>query len=374
MDYQHVCIEGFAYTLPEEMLTTEKLEEELRPLYERLKLPFGRLELLTGIRERRLNPEGMLPGDQSVHTVERLLEITDFDRTQLGTLLHGSVCTDFAEPATACSVHKRLGLSVDCDVYDVSNACLGILTGMLQIANRIELGQIKAGIVVGTECSRSLMESTIEQLNTDLSITRQTVKPAFASLTIGSGSAAVLLSHSSISRTGNRLLGGVLGAYTEHCELCRSATDPLGRGGEGTLMETDAEELMYQGVRAASVTLEHFLRALKIERDAIDKIFSHQVGKKHRDLLFQTLQLDSDKNFTTLEYLGNTGSCALPTAAAIGTECAFVRPGEKIALLGIGSGINVLMLAIDWQKTLHAEPLECDAAVIERIKRINGIE
>ena len=68
------------------------------------------------------------------------------------------------EPATACGVHRRLGLAKNCLVYDVSNACLGILNGMLQVANMIELGQIKAGLIVGTEGSRQILESTIDHL------------------------------------------------------------------------------------------------------------------------------------------------------------------------------------------------------------------
>ena len=76
-------------------------------------------------------------------------------------LIHGSVCRDYLEPATACGVHYELGLPQECLVYDVSNACLGMLNGMIQVANMIELGQIRAGLVVGTEDSRQLVESTI---------------------------------------------------------------------------------------------------------------------------------------------------------------------------------------------------------------------
>ena len=140
------------------------------------------------------------------------------------------------EPATACGVHHRLGLPNRCAVYDVSNACLGLLNGVVQVANMIELGQIRAGVVVGTESGRALVESTIAHLNADTSLSRQDIKTAFASLTIGSGSAAIVLCDRKLSRTGNRLLGGVMQTATEHCELCQGghvaiSTLPTGRGG-----------------------------------------------------------------------------------------------------------------------------------------------
>ena len=184
-----------ATRLPDEIVTSDEIERRLEPLYRRLKLPEGRLELMSGIRERRLWPRGMRPSDGSIESGRRAIEAAGIDPREIGCLIHGSVCRDQLEPATACRVHDALGLPENCLVYDVSNACLGLLNGIVQVANLIELGQIRAGLVVGTEDSRALLESTIDALNRDQSLTRDSVKPAFASLTIGSASAAVLLVH-----------------------------------------------------------------------------------------------------------------------------------------------------------------------------------
>ena len=167
MLYQNVCLEAISYTLPEEIVTSEEIEARLEPLYSRLKLPQGRLELMTGIRERRFWPPGMLPSEKSVESGEKALNAAGIDRQHIGALIHGSVCRDFLEPATACGVHHRLGLPQQCMVYDVSNACLGLLNGMAQAANMIELGQIRAAIVVGTESGRALVENTIRELNSN---------------------------------------------------------------------------------------------------------------------------------------------------------------------------------------------------------------
>ena len=59
--------------------------------------------------------------------------------------------------------------------------------------------------------------------------------------------------------------------------------------------------------------------------------------------------LDPAIDYTTLEVLGNTGSVALPITTALGIERGHVQPGDHVALLGIGSGINVVMLGVDWQ-------------------------
>ena len=371
MKYERVCIEAIECALPDEIITSDELESRLAPLYDRLKLPYGRIELMTGVRERGLWPRGALPGDQSVPTAEKLLRTTDVPRDKIGAFIHASVCRDYQEPATACDVHRRLNLGQNCAIFDVSNACLGLLTGAIQIANMIELGQIEAGIVVGTETSRALMETTIAELNANESLTRKTIKDAFASLTIGSGSAAIMLVDEKLTKTGNRFLGAVVRANTEGSALCRSQVDVTAGGrATGQTMKTDSETLLHTGVELAARAFADFPDLFGWTGDDLSKVFCHQVGKAHQKLLFETLNLDVDKNFATLPYLGNTGSVALPTAAALGLESGFAGPGDNIGLFGIGSGVNVVLGAVEWRRTLpSASPTPKN--VLDRFLELN---
>ena len=347
MKYQRVCLESLGYTLPPEVVTTDELEQQLAPVYERLRLPEGRLELMTGIRERRFYEPGTKPGTVSTTSAEKAIESCGIDRSQIGALVHGSVCRDFIEPATACGVHHRLGLPADCMIYDASNACLGILTGLIQIANMIELGQIRAGLVVGTECGRTLVENTVRRLNEDTSLTRQSIKNLVASLTIGSGSVAMLLCDSELSQTQNRVTTASVLARTEHHQLCQST-------GLEDFMQTDSEALLKHGIATGAENFEYFLVESGWTRKDIDKTVCHQVGVAHRKLLFEALGLDPSLDFATLETLGNTGAAAVPLTMALAVEAGHIAAGDRVALLGIGSGINCQMIGIEWQTSLNA--------------------
>ena len=68
--------------------------------------------------------------------------------------------------------------------------------------------------------------------------------------------------------------------------------------------------------------------------------------------MLESLGLPQDRDYATFPWLGNTGSVALPITLALAVENGFVQPHDHVALLGIGSGINCLMLAVDWQRTL----------------------
>jgi len=345
MRFQNVCLEAVCCNLPSEVVSSAEIEARLAPLYRRLRLPEGRLELMTGIRQRRFWPPGMPPSEKSIETAEKAIRLAGIDREQIGAVVHGSVCRDFLEPATACSVHCGLRLPRDCIVYDVSNACLGLLNGIIQVACMIELGQIRAAVVVGTENSRNLVETTIARLNADSTMSRNDIKPAFASLTIGSASAAAVLCDRELSQTRNRLLGGVFRTNTDGCHLCQSE-------GFTEFMETDSEALMREGIALARETFEQFLGCVEWERDTIAKTFCHQVGRAHHRLMLEALALDPAIDFPTFDWLGNTGSVALPTSAALGVECGRLQRGDRVGLLGIGSGINVVMLAVEWQRSL----------------------
>ena len=351
MRYSNVCLESFGYTLPEEIVTTEEIEHRLAPLYERLRLPEGRLELMTGIRERRFWAPGTLPSQKSAESAEKAIRSAGIDRGEIGALVHGSVCRDYLEPATACGVHHHLGLPRTCQIFDLSNACLGLLNGIVQVANMIELGQIRAGVVVGTEGGRELVENTIETLNHDTSLSREQMKLAIASLTIGSGSCAVVLTDRSLSKTGNRLTAAIAHANTEHHDLCHSTSaDEAMAGGMQPLMTTDSERLMHEGVATGVVTFVDFLGETGWNRGDIDKTVCHQVGVAHRRLMFESLELDPAIDFPTVQVLGNTGSVALPIAMAMGIEQGHLDRDDRVALMGIGSGINCLMLAVEWQQ------------------------
>jgi 3-oxoacyl-[acyl-carrier-protein] synthase-3 len=347
MRYRHVSIAAVCHTLPPEVVTSSDVESRLRPVYERLGLPEGRLELMTGIRERRFFPRGTRPGQVSAETAARAIETSQIDRSHFGAIVHGSVCRDQLEPATASFVHHAAGLPQSALVLDVSNACLGLLDGMILLADMIELGQIRAGVVVGTEDGRALVEGTIKSLLENDGLSRQEIKRDFASLTIGSGSAAIVLCDRKLSQYNHRLLGGAFRAETSSHELCTGG-DSDNQPGDALRMQTDSEALLHAGIALAESTWNDAKHALGWSNAEVTKAFTHQVGRAHRKLLFERLQLNPAIDFPTVEYLGNTGAAALPTAWSLGIEQSRLAKGDRVALLGIGSGLNALMLGVEW--------------------------
>jgi 3-oxoacyl-[acyl-carrier-protein] synthase III len=344
LKFENVRIEAFAHVLPERAVTSAEIEDRLAPLYERLRLSSGRLEMMSGIRERRFFGKGTRPSAIAAEAGEKALAKSGVPRESVGLLVHAAVCRDFLEPATASVVHHRLGLAPECVAFDLSNACLGFANAMVVAGSMIERGEIEAALVVSGEDGGPLVEATLRRLLSDPAAGRAELKLAHASLTIGSAGAACVLARAGRDRPGMRLVGGAALADTARHELCQGDVDA---GFGAPLMETDSEALLEGGIALAERTFEAFLGETGWSRDEISRIVTHQVGSVHRKLLCERLGLDPAKDFPTVETLGNTGSAAMPVCFSMAEEARFLRAGDRVAMLGIGSGLACLMLGVE---------------------------
>jgi acyl-CoA:acyl-CoA alkyltransferase len=343
IQFQHVCLDTFAYALPPRVVTSAEIEAQLSSLYQRLRLPAGRLELMSGIRERRLWPEGTRPSQAAIQAGQKVLHNAAVAPEAIECLIFTSVSRDMMEPATASFVHAGLGLSPSCFLFDISNACLGFLDGMVMLANMLELGQVANGLVVSGETAEELVSSTLAGLQHDQGLSRKDIKPVFASLTIGSGAIGLYMRRVRKNEDRPRLVHGAWRANTQYSDLCHG-----GQSGSTTLMATNSEELLHRGVETAEETWRVFSAREGWKEADIDRFFCHQVGSAHARLLFSRLGLSPEKNYETLATLGNVGSVSAPITMAMAIDQGIFQAGQKGALLGIGSGINCLMLGVAW--------------------------
>ena len=344
MLYQNVCIEGMGYVLPERVVTSAWIEEQLAPLYRTLRIPIGRIEALTGIRERRWWEDGFKVSEGAATAGERAIADARIEKDKIQCLINASVTRDYVEPATAVIVHNKVGLSPTALNLDVSNACLGFLNGMVMVANMIELGQIEAGMVVAAENVRDGQLRTIERLvNMPEGTTPEQLNLAYrdnlATFTLGCGGVAMVLRHRSTSQTGKQLLGGTVYGHTQHHGLCVAQAD---------WMRTNSTELLHEGMKVIALNWELFKKQMNWDAQSIDKLFTHQVSEKQRQIGLQILGLEERIDYPTLHTLGNIASVSAPISMAIGRENGFLDDGDRVCLLGVGSGVNSIILGIQW--------------------------
>ena len=347
MLYKNVFLTGMGYELAPNVVTSDDLEQRLRPVYEKLHLQSGQLEALTGIAERRFWDKTFKLSDGAVQAGRKALDNAGLPVDTIGMLIYGGVCRENLEPATACAVADGLGVSPRAQIFDVSNACLGVLNGMVQVANAIALGHIKAGLIVSCESARQIVDLTIERIleSNNMALFKETV----ATLTGGSGAVAVVLCHESIAPAGaHRLMGGVCRNAVQHHDLCVWGPDTGIPATGPQFMRTDSVGVLKNGVVLGVQTFQALREKLEWLQDKPDKIICHQVGSTHQRTILDAIGLDASRDFTTYRYLGNIGTVSLPITAAIAEERDFLQAGDSVGFLGIGSGLNCIMLGLEW--------------------------
>lgn len=346
MKYTKVYIDSIAYELAPVVVSSSELEDRLIPVYDALHISRGQLEALTGIAERRWWEEGFELSAGAIAAAGKALNSAAIKPEDIEALIYAGVCRENFEPATACRVAAGVGVNPGAAIYDISNACLGVLNGILDIANRIELGQIKAGMVVSCETAREINNIMIDRMLENKSMDLFT--KSLATLTGGSGAVAVLITDGSFSPLKRRqLLGGVTRTAPEFHTLCRWGIDTQDPK-RCQSMSTDSVSVMKYGVKLGHETWKVFLKELGWTKDDVDKIICHQVGSAHQEQILNTLGISEEKDFTTYEHMGNIGTVSLPITAALAEEFEFLKPGDRVGFLGIGSGLNCLMLGLEW--------------------------
>jgi hypothetical protein len=255
------------------VVPSTRFDEELAGTYERLGLRAGLLEEVAGVIERRWWPEDVTFADAAALAGERAIQASGIDRGRIGLLIDTSVCRAHLEPSAAVDVHRQLSLAPSCLNFDLANACLGFVNAMHVAATMIDGGQITHALIVDGEGSRRTQEATLARLAGTGSTVEQ-VFAEFATLTLGSGGAAMVLAFDAraATRDVDALFepdGPVLEAAREvagEIDLPRSwlhnqaSSYVSGRAGRGTpvydhpnlrVMTTPAEHLLAMKVRAA---------------------------------------------------------------------------------------------------------------------------
>ena len=333
--HQHSGILSLAAIEAPRVVTSDWIDEQLAETYQRNGLRPGLLAGLAGIEERRWWDDDVSFTDAAAMAGRAAIEQAGIDPSKIGILISTSVCKENLEPSVACAVHHQLGLSTSCLNFDIANACLGFINAMHLAATMLDAGTVEYALIVDGEGSRYTQQTTLERLRNPNS-TAGDVFAEFASLTLGSGAAAMVMARKNRHGNVHRLIGGVGRAGTEHNALCIGNLDR---------MTTDTHGLLVAGLDLAADAWE----ASKTDfdwTDGLDWYIFHQVSKVHTTMLCDRLAIDSSKVPLTFPKYGNVGPAAVPiTLASVQDQ---IQPGQRVLCMGIGSGLNTSFSEILW--------------------------
>ncbi|MFY8134057.1 MAG: 3-oxoacyl-ACP synthase III [Aquimonas sp.] len=338
MLFQHVSIASVAHIDAPHPLSSADINAQLRPTLERLNIRADVLQDIAGIRSRRMWDDDVLASDAATLAAEKALAEAGVERGRIGLLVNTSVSRDFLEPSTASIVSGNLGLPETCQNFDVANACLAFLNGMDIASRMIERGEIDYALIVDGETANLVYKRTLERMLSP-TITDEEFRSELASLTLGCGAAAMVLARRELAPDAPRYRGGVTRAATQWSHLCRGNLDR---------MVTDTKMLLIEGIKLAQLTFGAAKQALGWAVEEMDEFVIHQISRAHTEAFLKTFGIDPQKVLTIFHEHGNIGPASVPIVLSKLKEMGRLRKGQRIALLGIGSGLNCSMAEVVW--------------------------
>ena len=316
------------------VVISDEFDARLAPTYRRVGLRPGLLRGLAGIAERRWWPPDVTFSDSAAMAGAKALAEAGVEPGRVGLLIDTSVSRSHLEPSSAVAVHSMLDLPSACMNFDLANACLGFLNGMQLAATMIDTGRIDYALVVDGEGTRHTHQVTLDRLSR-ADATREDVLTQFATLTLGSGAAAMVLARSDLHPDGHRFLGGAMRTASEHHRLCV---------GDLESMLTDSKGLLDAGVALGKALWED--ARSEFAWSDMDCYIAHQISHIHTRAMCRTLDIDPDRVPLTYPTRGNMGPAAVPFTLAMQADS--LQAGDRVLLLGVGSGLNASFAEVLW--------------------------
>ncbi|KRG71958.1 3-oxoacyl-ACP synthase III [Pseudoxanthomonas dokdonensis] len=338
MLFKNVSIAGLAHIDAPHILTSLEINQRLKPTMDRLGIRTDVLGDVVGVHARRLWDNDVQASDAATLAARKALLDAGIGVEKIGLLVNTSVSRDYLEPSTASIVCGNLGVSEECQTFDVANACLAFINGMDIAGRMLERGEIDYALVVDGETANLVYEKTIERMCSP-DVTEQEFRDELAALTLGCGAAAMVMARSELVPDAPTYRGGVTRSATEWNKLCRGNLDR---------MVTDTRMLLIEGLKLAQKTFAAARLALGWAVDELDQFVIHQVSKPHTAAFVKSFGIDPAKVMTIFGEHGNIGPASVPIVLSKLKELGRLKKGDRIALLGIGSGLNCSMAEVVW--------------------------
>ena len=340
MLFKNVSIAGLAHIDAPHTLTSKEINERLQPTLDRLGIRTDVLGDIAGIHARRLWDADMLASDAATLAARKALDDAGIGADKIGLLVNTSVSRDYLEPSTASIVSGNLGVSDQCMTFDVANACLAFINGMDIAGRMIERGEIDYALVVDGETANKAYEKTLDRLSR-ADVTESQLRDEMATLTLGSGAAAMVLARAELAPGAPRYRGGVTRSATEWNHLCVGDL-------HHDRMVADGRMLMIEGLKLGQKTFTAARAALGWAVEELDEFVIHQVSRAHTQAFLKAFGIDPNKVMTIFGEHGNIGPASVPIVLSKLREMGRLKKGNRVALLGIGSGLNCSMAEVVW--------------------------
>ena len=292
----------------------------------------------TGIRERRIAPEGIVTSDMATGAAKNALEAAGVSASELDMIIVGTVTPDMPMPATAAFVQQKLGAG-PCPSFDLSAACAGFVFGLSIADQFIGMGAMKRVLVVGVE----LLSRVIDWQDRTTCIL------------FGDGAGAVVLGPADNAQNGQhgtpRSPRGIL-STSIHTDGSLAESLWIPGGGSVTpvsheMIDQKKHKVAMRGQDIFKFAVKNLYGTSKSALDAagmtsgdVDWVCAHQANLRIINPVVSRLGVAEEKVLINIDRVGNTSSASIPILLDENVRNGKIKAGDTVLMCALGAGIS----------------------------------
>ena len=310
----------------------------------------------TGIRERRVAPTGVCTSDLCLKAAEQLLGSMSLDVKTIDALILVTQTPDYPLPATACSLHSRLGLPDGCAAFDVNLGCSGYTYGLW----------LASHLIAGGAANRVLLlagETATRRINAF----DRSAKPLFGD----AGTATILETDSGAGEIGfvlgtdgagqNDLMIPAGGLRLPACEVaCESKVYEDGNPRRLIDLYMDGSAVFVFTLNRVIPLIKSALKEANWDCDSLDFAVLHQANEFMLKHIAKSVKIPWSKVPCSLRHFGNTSSASIPLTMTTQMCRDGVIRADRLLLAGFGVGLSWCSATINNAEICSPPLLEVD--------------
>ena len=331
---QNTIIESIGIYLPPQSISTG---EVLKACKNEIQFP---LENITGIKTRRMAGKSEFSIDLARKAIVECLAKSKYNPADIDLLIccnisrYDDIGLVSFEPSTSIKLRQHFGFT-NAIVFDITNACAGMFTGICIVNAFLKAGAIRRGMVVSGEYITHLTQTAQKEIESFMD-TR------LACLTLGDAGAALILEEGSENQTGFQELDlQTFGAYSQYCIAKASEQG-------GMIMFTDSVKLTDVAVKSGAKHSINMLQQSGWSPESFQHLIMHQTSnmtlnsaKREINRLMNNRICHEGNTINNLEHRGNTASTAHFVALVDQIRNNKINSGDKIVFSISASGLTI---------------------------------
>lgn len=297
---------------------------------------------MTGVLTRHRAEENVTTSDLCEAAANRLLEKLGWDKESVDGLIFVTQSPDYRLPATACSVHGRMGLRVGAIAFDVNLGCSGYPYGLWLAMMAVQTGAMKRVLLAVGDTSG------------------KTIDPSDRStaLLFGDAGTVTAIEKTDAPDSTAFFILGSDGAGAENLIVPNGAFRV--REAEGRFAGRDLDKLYMDGgeiftftLKAVPPLINETIEAAGVQREDYDAFLLHQANTFMINHLAKKAKLPRDKVPINMDRYGNTSSATIPLLMTTDLADSLSAGAMRLGMFGFGVGYS-------WASaSMSVGPLKC---------------